>query len=296
MSDLIVELVADAGAMIGEGPVWNHRDATLDWVDITGQLLHRFSPQSGIDQTIAVGRDIGAFAHRRDGGYVLALQGCFALMDAGRDDWRILAEVDRDAPEVRMNDGKCDRRGRFWAGTIAYDAEQGRGVLYRLDPDGSITTVLRDLTVSNGLAWSSDDRTLYFIDSFARGVDAYDFDLEAGALSNRRQLVAVEWDEASPAGLTVADGMTVDAEDHLWVAIFGKGEVRRYSPDGALVQAIDVPVPGVTSCAFGGEDFADLYITSSINLVDSLDNRPGAGGLFRCRPGVAGRSAFLFAG
>ena len=127
-------------------------------------------------------------------------------------------------------------------------------------------------------------------------MDAFDFDLETGELTNRRQIAAVEWDETSPAGLTIADGMTVDAEDHLWVAIFGAGEVRRYAPSGELTQVIELPVPGVTSCAFGGEDMADLYITSAVDLAGRTDTSAGAGGLFRCRPGPKGRPSYLFAG
>ncbi len=296
MARAVAELVVDASARIGEGPVWNARDQTLDWVDITGQTLHRFSPAAETDASIAVGRDIGAFAHRRGGGFVLALQGGFALLDDDAGTWSMLGEVESGAVDVRLNDGKCDRHGRFWAGTLAYSAERGRGVLYRLEPSGDVVTVMRHLSISNGMDWASDDRTMYFIDSFAGGVDAFDFDLETGELTNRRQIAAVEWDETSPAGLTIADGMTVDAEDHLWVAIFGAGEVRRYAPSGELTQVIELPVPGVTSCAFGGEDMADLYITSAVDLAGRTDTSAGAGGLFRCRPGPKGRPSYLFAG
>ena len=290
------ELVVDARARIGEGPVWNARDATLDWVDITGQALHRFSPATGSDDVIAVGRDVGAVAHRQGGGYLLALHGGFAVMADGSSEWTMLAEVDRDVPDVRLNDGKCDRHGRFWAGTLAYSAERGRGVLYRLDADGAVTTILTDLSISNGMDWSADDRTMYFVDSFAGGVDAFDFDLESGTLENRRQIIQVEWDTTSPVGLTIADGMTVDADDHLWVAIFGKGEVRRYTPFGELEQTIRLPVAGVTSCAFGGDELKDLYITTAVDLAGTADTQPGAGGLFYCRPGTRGRPSYLFAG
>jgi sugar lactone lactonase YvrE len=290
------ELVLDARARIGEGPVWNARDKTLDWVDITGQALHRFSPATGSDHVTAIGRDIGALAHRERGGYVLALYGGFAVTTEGSSDWAMLACVAPDVPDVRLNDGKCDRRGRFWAGTLAYSAERGRGVLYRLDADGAVTTILTDLSISNGMDWSADDKTMYFIDSFAGGVDAFDFDLDSGTIENRRQLFAVEWDEATLAGLTIADGMTVDAEGHLWVAIFGKGEVRRYTPEGQLEQTITLPVSGVTSCAFGGDDLRDLYITTAVDVAGNTDNQLGAGGLYRCRPGPKGRLSYQFAG
>lgn len=294
-SGVVVELVVDARARIGEGPIWNPRDQTLDWVDIPGQQLHRYSPTTDESESVDVGRDLGAVALREGGGYLYALYGGFATTESDPSKWTMLAEVDGDVPDVRLNDGKCDRLGRFWAGTLAYSAERGRGVLYRLDPDGAVHTVLTDLSISNGMDWSADDRTMYFIDSFAGGVDAFDFDLDAGTIQNRRQLVAVEWDETTLAGLSIADGMTVDVEDHLWVAIFGSGEVRRYTPAGELERSITLPVPGVTSCAFGGDDLRDLYITTAVDLAGNIDEQPGAGGLYRCRPGPRGRLSYRFA-
>lgn len=290
------ELVINTHDQLGEGPVWDVRQSRIDWVDITGKRLHRYDPKTEALDTIEIGEDIGAFAHRDRGGYVLALRKGFALMEASSRQWRMVAEIEPDRPGNRMNDGKCDRAGRFWAGSLAYDARRGAGSLYRFDPDGRVHTMLRDLGIANGLDWTADDHTMYFIDSFALGVDVYDFDVASGGISNRRRVVDVEWDESTPAGLSIADGMTLDAEGHLWVAIYGKGEVRRYSSQGELELTVDVGVAGVTSCAFGGDDFQDLYITTALQLPTGRDATAGAGGLYRYRSSVRGRPAHRFRG
>jgi sugar lactone lactonase YvrE len=157
-----------------------------------------------------------------------------------------------------------------------------------------VTTALRGVTLSNGLDWTVDDRTMFYIDSLAHGVDAFDFDLGAGAISGRRLLIDVPSDRTAKTGETVPDGMTLDAEGYLWVAIHGASEVRRYSPQGEIECIVRLPVCGVTSCAFGGEELTDLYITSMVVFSD--DREPLAGALFKCTPEVRGRPARLFAG
>lgn len=288
---LQAELVLDARATLGEGPVWDEAHGRLDWVDILNRRLHHFDPRSGEGDHVDVGSHVGAFARRRKGGYVLALRDGFALLDAAGE-VSTLAPVDSDGGRLRMNDGKCDSRGRFWAGTMAYDVAQGAGSLYRLEPGGEVTRVLSDVTISNGIDWSADDRLMYYIDSFAYGVDVFDFDADSGTLSNRRRAFDVANDTGAPLGITVPDGMTMDAEGYLWVAVHGAGEVRRYAPDGRVERVVTVPVLAVTSCAFGGVDLDELYITTAgEHRRSELD-----GGLFRCRPGVRGRPARTFAG
>jgi sugar lactone lactonase YvrE len=207
-----------------------------------------------------------------------------------------------------MNDGKCDPQGRFWAGTMATDLTVGRGALYRLDTDLTVTKVLDGLTVPNGLDWSEDGRTLYFIDSLDRppGVDAFDFDGRPGSLSGRRRLVDMANDSSGLGSMAVPDGMTVDAVGSLWVAVSGAGEVRCYSPVGQLTRVVEMPVAYPTSVAFGGEDLCDLYITTtSLEAVAGPElrshgaptsRRRGEGALFRCRPGASGRPPRTFAG
>jgi len=301
ISRTAAELVHDAHAEQGEGPTWNGQAGTLDWVDIAGQCIHRFDPRSGEDVCIPTGQDIGAIGLRSRGGYILALRDGFALMEEGTSRWSMLAEVEAADLTMRMNDGKADGRGRFWAGTIPYDPlpfepGSGRGALYRLDPDGTVTRVLTGLGISNGLDWTMDDRTMYFIDSFDWTIDCFDFDLSEGSLGNRRKILDVENDTSSPAGLSIADGMTLDAEGHLWIAMYGKGEVHRYTPTGCLEAIVDVDATGVSSCAFGGDDLGDLYITSQSRMPGGDDPRRHPGGLFRVRPGVSGRPPRMFAG
>jgi sugar lactone lactonase YvrE len=191
-----------------------------------------------------------------------------------------------------MNDGKCDAAGRFWAGTMAFDYRRGAGALYRLDPDGRVHTMVRDVTISNGLDWTDDGRRMYYIDTPTKSIDVFDFDLASGAIASRRSLVQV------PDGQGFPDGMTLDAEGGIWVALFRGGVVRRYTPDGALDREIRLPVTQPTSCAFGGRDLRDLYITTAANTLSPEERarQPHAGGVFRCRPGVQGRPANRFRG
>jgi sugar lactone lactonase YvrE len=199
----------------------------------------------------------------------------------------VVAKLDGDGRRLRLNDGACDPESNFWTGTMALDLSPGEGCLYRVDPSGSVLPVLSGIGISNGLGWSPDGSRMYYIDSLAGGVDVLDLDLRSGRVV-RTRLVEIANDARSPVGMTVADGMAVDAEGHLWVAVFGAGQVRRYAPDGELRMVIDVPHPAPTSCAFGGEDLRDLYITTG-----GGDRRAH---IFRCQPGVRGRPAATFAG
>jgi sugar lactone lactonase YvrE len=162
------------------------------------------------------------------------------------------AHLGIEDPSVKMNDAKCDSRGRIWTGTLTMDFRPGAAALYRIDPDGSVAHMLGDLTLANGLAWSPDERIFYLIDSLAQSVDAFDFDIERGHIANRRTLITVEG--GAP------NGMTVDRGGGLWIAVTGAGEVRRYDPDGTLRGRIEISIPGATSCAFGGAQGKDLFI------------------------------------
>lgn len=281
------ELVLDAGADLGEGPAWDRRDGRLLWVDITGCRVHLFDPVSGSDRSIEVGQHVGAAVPRARGGLMLALRGGFGALDLESETVEMIADTEADNPRNRMNDGKCDRAGRFWAGSMSY-AEEGReGSLYRLDPDHRVVRVLSGVGLSNGMGWSPDDRLMYYIDSLAATVAVYDFDRGAGGITNGRALITI------PPQQGVPDGMTVDAEGCLWVAFFGGGAVRRYAPDGSLLEEIPLPARQVTNCAFGGPDQRDLYITTAARGLSAgqLEEQPGAGGVFRLRPEVGGPPA-----
>ncbi|WP_420111395.1 SMP-30/gluconolactonase/LRE family protein [Pseudactinotalea sp.] len=289
--DIEVDLVLDSRAHLGEGPVWDEDAQELVWVNLIKGEVHRFDPATGTDRGLDVGTPVGAAALRSSGGFVLAVENGFATLSETGD---LTPLVDLGlGPTHRANDGKCDRFGRFWAGTNAYDFTPGESTLWRLDADGSASAVVTGLTLANGLDWSPDDTTMYLIDTVP-GVWAFDFESTAGAagtLSGARALVTFAEGE-------LPDGMTVDAQGYLWVAMYSGGEVRRYAPDGALAGRIPVPVANPSSCAFGGPDLRDLYITTGHQLDDptALDPDNHLGSLFRCRPGVAGLPAGRYSG
>jgi sugar lactone lactonase YvrE len=290
--DLDVEVAVDVRAEVGEGPHWDHARGILWFVDLTGGTVFRYHPGDGTVTRFPVGQEVGAAIPRRDGGLVLAVRDGIATATDDGDEFRIAVPVERDRPGNRMNDAKCDPAGRLLAGTTAFDFAPGAGALYRIDPDWSSVPVLRDVTTSNGTAWSPDGGRMYFIDSATQGIDAFDYDVATGAIGPRTRLVTIAREDGVP------DGMTVDADGRLWVACFGAGAVRCYSPSGALTLVVDFPVAQVTSCAFGGPDLTDLYVTSArYRLTAEQEARePLAGATFLCRPGATGSPAAPFAG
>lgn len=278
-----VDVVLNASARLGEGPVWDARTSTLRWVDIVAGQVHRFDPASGTDTYFEVGETVGTVAVRAAGGLVLATKsGLETCLDNGGQRTR-LHEVD-DLPGGRFNDGKADPWGRFWAGTML-DGTDGAAALYRLDPDHSLHTVVPGVSVSNGLGWSPDGKTMYYVDTRTGGVDAFDHDPSSGAVTGRRRLIDI--DRGWP------DGLTVDAEGCLWVALWEGWGVQRYAPDGRLLATVEIPAQRVTSCAFGG---SALYITTARIGVRDFTGQPSAGAVFACDPGVGGLPAGEWAG
>jgi len=264
-----------------EGPVWVDQ---LHWVDmLAGDVL-----SLGWDGTVArrhVGHVVAALRPRASGGFVYAVERGFALDDGIGTPIRPLPDLwTTDA--VRMNEGGCDPDGRFYCGSMAYAETAGAASLYRLDPDGRVTTVLGDLTISNGLDWSPDGRLAYYVDSATGRIDVMDYEGDRG-LTGRRPFVTV--DAGSP------DGLTIDAEGGVWVAIWGGSAVQRFTPEGALSEVIPLPVTQVTACTFGGADLDELFITTSREGLPAGEE-PAAGSLFRVRPGIAGLPVRRFAG
>jgi sugar lactone lactonase YvrE len=290
---LTAELIVDGRWELGEGPIWDTQTDTLVWVDIMGQQVLRYRP--GADRAIALPTplDIGSVAVRRGGGLVAALADGFWLTEPESEDWIRFRPVEADQPDLRFNDGKCDPAGRFLAGSMAYDKHKGAGGLYRLDPDGTVEQLLDGVTISNGLAWTPDGRTLYYIDTPLQRVDAFDYDTATGRLSNRRPHIVFPPEEPGNP-----DGMTIDTEGGLWVAMWNGWSVHRYAPDGTLDLVVDVPASHVTSAIFGGPDFTDLYITCAWSELtdDERGAQPQAGSLFKVRPGVQGYPPVEFAG
>lgn len=286
-----VELVLDARASLGECPRWDAAAERLWWVDINAGAVRRLDPSSGRDETWDVGEKVGAVAPRAAGGAVLATASGFAALDPADGRVERLASVDTP-DDVIMNDGACDPEGRFWAGTVAEDERPGAGAVYRLEPDGAVTTALTDVTISNGIAWSPDGTRMYYVDSATGGLDAFDFSLADGTLRDRTRLVDVPEADGLP------DGIAVDHDGAIWVSLWGGASVRRYRPDGTLERSVELPVPHVTACGFGGRDGATLFVTTAAGYLEPGEREayPHAGGLFAVEPGVTGPPARPFAG
>jgi len=279
------EQVTGPVAYHGEGPVWSERWGGLRWVDmLAGDVLHLAA--DGTVERRHVGAVAAALRPRRRGGAVIGVERGFALEEPDGT-LTTLAELWADTG-VRMNEGGCDPDGRFYCGSMAYDKAPGAGRLYRLDPDGSTRIALEDVTISNGLDWSPDGSRAYYNDTETSRVDVFDFDREAG-LTNRRAFARIAPGDGRP------DGLTVDAEGGVWVALNHSGSVRRYTPDGAQDAVVEVPPRQVTACTFGGDRLDQLYMTTSReNLPPGED--PLAGSLFRAEVGVRGLPAREFGG
>ncbi len=281
-----VELAVDAHCLLGESPVWDPRFGELVWVDIRRGVFHRWAPGTSTAEKVVIGHSLSAVGLRRRGGYVLATRIGFACLEPDGS-FGLLAEVEADVRANRMNDGKCDPTGRFWAGTMSDDHAPAGGALYRLEIDGAVAKVLEGVTVSNGLAWSGDERTMYYVDSHTHGLDAYEFDAEKGELGTRRRVVDIDPSLGHP------DGITIDQDGLIWVALHSGGAVHRYRPDGVLDIRLELPVPIVTSCGFGGDDLQDLYITTAVSDGMWAEH---AGGIFRYKSRVAGTPAAWYEG
>jgi sugar lactone lactonase YvrE len=285
---LDAELVVPAQCELAEGPVWDAARGLLRWVDILPGQVHAFDPATGAHSWFHAGDPVGTVGLTRGGGLVLALADRFVLADHDGQHARQLGAFTVDRSVVRFNDGKPDPWGNFCAGTCAWAHDGPPCALYRLRPDGAVIQIVGDVGLSNGLDWSDDRTAFYFADSASGGVDVFVTDPEAGTLGRRRRFVTVGG---------VPDGLTLDAEGCVWVAIWGSGELRRYTPDGQLDTVVSLPVSQVTSAAFGGAGLRTLYITTAREKFTPADlaGQPHAGDIFACTPGVPGRPPFLFA-
>ena len=285
-----VQCVADVHALLGEGPVWVAREAALYWVDIKGRKIFRRDERGQVEQWETPFR-VGSLVPRAGGGFIAGTDHGIGIVDLASGRFEIVDNPETALPDNRFNDGKVDRHGRFWAGSMDDTEKVAAGSLYRVDPDLSIARIDKGYRVTNGPAFSPVGDVMYHNDS-ARKV-TYAFDLGGdGAATNRRVFATYGADEGYP------DGMTVDAEACLWIAFWDGGCVRRYSPAGECLATIQVPVTRPTSCAFGGPDLDRLYITSARIGLDATARavQPLAGCLFMTLPGVAGLPELPFAG
>ena len=288
----MAELALDVRAELGEGPLWDDQRKRLLFVDIMRGHVHEFDPATGADRVVEFPWPVGAVALHNNGDWVLATLNGFHIANPATGETRLVASVEADRPDNRMNDGYVDARGRFWAGTMNMRKVPNEGTLYRLGPDGSVSPALTGVSISNGIDWSLDNRTAYYVDTPTGRIDTFEFDLGSGALFHRRPFVTIPPEQGSP------DGLIVDAEGFVWLCLWKGGAVRRYAPDGQLDTVISIPATQVTKCAFGGPNLDELFITTAwAGLTESeRAEQPLAGGLFRFRPGVRGKRVNRFGG
>jgi len=286
IKSIIAELIYKTQVICGEGPVWDEIEKKLYWIDIENNHVYLFNPENGANTGWNVGSTIGALTLREKGGLLLVLSNGFNSFDPSTGELKLINDPEEDLSEHHFNDGKCDPTGRFWAGTYHQDAENPVGSLYSLEPDLSVVKRDKSLILANGLAWSIDKTNFYFIDSVAKCIYVYDYDISSGNITNRKVLRQIEEDTLLP------DGMTIDSEGFLWVAIFNGGKVLRIDPiTGKTIFEVLVPnAKQVTSCTFGGENLDELYITTA-KIMEGPDRIPenelasqaNSGGLFKVK-------------
>jgi sugar lactone lactonase YvrE len=275
-------------ARLGEGPTWDAAAGTLLWVDILACEVHRLDPARG-DAVLRTPQHVGAAKPRAAGGLVVNLRdGVGRYAADGAFDW--LATWAEEGS--RGNDAAVDAGGRLWAGTMRYDEAQGGGRLYRVDPAGEVVTVLADVTISNGIGWSPDGGLMYYVDTPTHRVDLFDVDPASGLVARRRPFVDLGRVAGSP------DGLTVDADGCVWVALWAGGAVHRYTPAGTLDRVVEVPASRTTACAFGGPGLRDLFITTATAGLDAegLAAEPLAGSVFVLPGAGQGQPGHAFAG
>lgn len=288
-----IDCVVRTRSLVGEGPVWDDRAQVVWWVDIKAPKLHRYDPATGTDRSWDMPSRLGTVQLRDDGGLIGAFKDGFALIDPATGAVTPLADPEAHLPGNRFNDGGIDAAGRFWAGTMDDGEAAPTGHLYRLDADGGIAAFEAHFAITNGVDWSLDDRTLYFVDTAQGRIYAYEFDPAPGRPGARRIFAQVPAEAGHP------DGLLVDAEDHVWGAHWGGGRLTRYRPDGTIERVVAIPAPQVTSACFGGRDLDRLYVTTAaIGMdADALAAYPDAGGLFVISGlGIKGRPPRRFAG
>ena len=291
-SDLKAVLVLDEKTILGEGSIWHPTENKLYWIDIEGKILHIYDPVLKVDKKLKVGSRVGTVVPVQSGGALLALQNGIQKIDTKTGKLTFLTNPLIDS-NIRFNDGKCDPSGRFWVGTMALDSRKKGGVLYRFDKDKTVHLMLDSVSISNGIVWTADKKTMYYNDTPTGTIQAFDYDDTNGNITNRRVAVKI------PNGIGAPDGMTIDVEGNLWVALWGGGIVGKFNPlTGELLQKIKVPASNVSSCAFGGKNLDILFITTARQWMneEQLKKFPLSGGLFSVKPGVRGVRAEFYKG
>lgn len=278
--------MVDAKAKLGEGPSWDQQFGRLFWVDIEGYQLHIYDPSTNEDRTIDVGEHVSAVVPYLEDEVIVALISGLYRFNIQTGEKILIHDPEEGRPGNRFNDGKCDPAGRFLAGTMSLNGESEQGAFYSLSTEGNVSLLIDEVSTSNGLAWSADHSTLYYIDTPTLEIVSFDYDVQEGTISNKQVIATVDESEGYP------DGMTIDAEGMLWVARWGGQRVSRIDPtSGEVIAEVSLPVNCVTSCAFGGEHLDELYITTA---QDDSEDQPLAGGLFMVKPDVKGMPTVYF--
>ncbi|MNK04849.1 L-arabinolactonase [compost metagenome] len=280
-------LVIDTQSTLGEGPIWSPIAQKLYWVDIDRCLLHWYDPAIQLHQSIVFDQKISTVVPGTDGALILAMKdGVYSYDTANSKLQLIVSNPENSTTGNRFNDGKCDPSGRLWLGTMG---NQHSAALYRIDADYNIQTMVSNISTSNGIVWSLDQKSMYYIDSDTYKVIAYDFDNQTGQISNPQEVITI------PTNMGMPDGSTLDSEGMIWIALWGGYAVTRWNPEnGKLLATVAVPSKNVTACAFGGKNLDLLYITTAQTSDTDLSRYPNSGGLFVVKPGTRGIEANFF--
>lgn len=282
--------VYPAQNILGEGPVWSVKEQAIYWVDIDGKKIQRYSPTTKNYETFSMPIKVTLLAFRKTGGFICGTENGFYFWDADTQKMDFITHPESGKKESRFNDGKVDQMGRLWAGTMT--SQGATSSLYRMDGDLSVTTMVSNITISNGIGWSPDKTIMYYVDSLRYVINAFDFDIWHGTISNQRPFVQLDTDFGVP------DGLTVDREGYVWCAIYDGWKVMRYDPFGRASAEIKMPVSRPSSCAFGGKDLDELYITSISEGLSAAQKaqEPMAGDLFMVKMQVKGIAEPEFSG
>lgn len=287
-----VKIAFEIKSKLGEGAFWDDHHQRLYWIDIEGKKVYLYDPETKKNQEFDMPSRVGTVVPKNKEEAVIALEDGIYMLNTKSGDINLLSDVEAEMTYNRFNDGKCDPNGNLWVGSMHLDQSAPKANLYKIAPDGQATKMLDSITISNGIVWTSDKKTMYYIDTPTGHIRAFDFDDKTSTISNERVAVVI------PVSLGFGDGMTIDNEDKLWVGLWNGNAVARFDPlTGNLLEKIEVPAHNVTSCSFGGENFDTLYITTSSLDMNEAETKkyPLAGSLFEVKPGVKGVGGNFFA-
>jgi L-arabinonolactonase len=274
--------------VLGEGPLWNAEEQAIYWVDIEGKKIQRFFPDTKKYEVFEMPIRICLLAFREKGGMICGTENGFYFWETNKQELEFINHPEKGKKEGRFNDGKVDRRGRLWAGTMT--SEGATSALYQMEKDLSVQKIIDKVTISNGIGWSPDNRTMYYVDSLRYIIHAFDYDVNSGTISNQHPFVQMSADFGTP------DGLTVDSEGYVWCAIYGAWKVVRFDPTGKIVDEIKMPISQPSSCMFGGKNLDELYITSISAGIKDKSKEPMAGDLFMVKTETKGLPEPKFGG